>query len=172
MDNLLEKLDKTPIKANTTQLINLKIALNDLLMQFLKINNCTEYCRDKDIKIIVGLSSAVLAISTTYVSMNFDFDVIKLPLLVMVVIYFVINGGLEVYERFLANYMYLGVYKNKKLLIHSNVHDSNLDYKLIIKYDDETRNYTKSVFTLFYEDGVLDHKIFLKDMDEVFTFFK
>ncbi|KAG0438148.1 hypothetical protein DMUE_3268 [Dictyocoela muelleri] len=172
MDKLEEKLSKTPIKANNEELKNLKIALNDMLIQFLKINNCKEYCRDKDIKIIIGLTSAILASTTTYISMNYDFEKIKMPLLIMIIFYFVINGGLEIYERFMANYMYSGFYKNKKLIIYSNLHDNDFNYKLVIRYGNDNKEYSKSVYSLFYEDGVLDHEMFLKDLDSVFDFLK
>ncbi|ELQ74856.1 putative Signal peptidase complex subunit 2 protein, partial [Trachipleistophora hominis] len=173
MDAIITRYNKAPIHCNIYSLVNLKVACNDLLIEYLtKEKGYRQKHTYTDMKIVVGLISVVCAALTCYMSMNYSFEDYRKALVVVLAVYFSFNFVLEISLRLFArNTVFEGYNKEGSIRIDGFNRAVDTDYKLIIYKNGKAipGNFCKSVYELYDESGVLDHEAFLREVAQVFA---
>lgn len=173
MDTIIARYNKTPINCNIYGLVNLKVACNDLLIEYLKKEKGYQQRQAyTDMKIAVGLISVVCAILTCYMSLHYDFSDYRKALVVVLAIYFSLNFILEICLRFFArNTVFEGYNREGSIRIDGFNKAVDTNYKLIIYKNGKAipGNFSKSIYDLYDESGVLDHETFLREIAQVFA---
>lgn len=173
MDALISKYNKSPVQVNKHNLANLKIALNDLLIEYLvRDRGYVQRHTYTDLKIAVGMVSVACAIVTCYMSMHYTFAEYRTALIVTLGIYFSINFLLEICSRFFVrNTIFEGYSRHGTLTIDGFNKAVDENYKLIIYKDGKAipGNFSKSIYELYDDAGVLDHEMFLREIALIFT---
>lgn len=173
MDKIITRYNKKPIQSNIYVLQGLKLSLNDLLVEYLKHERGFKQKQlFTDMRIVVGLFSVACAIITCYISMYKDFSDYKNELVVLLGIYFSLNFLLEIWTMlFFRNVIFEGTNKDGSVRIDGFNRAVDTNYKLIIYRNGKVvpGTFSKSVYELYDESGVLDHETFLKEIAPIFV---
>ncbi|KAH9411957.1 microsomal signal peptidase [Ordospora pajunii] len=166
MDILKAKYNKQPLVGDVYCLINLKIILDDVIKEFMAtVKNSRQSTVPADIKIITGLASAAITAATMYMSITSEFKQHKSIMAVLVVVYFVINILMEIYERWNGKSMVFGT-----KVVSTTINASDAIYTVIVHDINQPTpsKYTRSIFELFDSDGKLIHERFVEDIQDLF----
>lgn len=165
MDALAMKYDKSPIFGDIYNLNNLKSLLNDLLNEYLVKNGYKRNYWYLDLRNTIGIISLLIACVVVGLSYLYKFNEAKEYLGLCIVIY---------YTLYLLNlivvYFDSGKFYYKDFYIVTRA-DTTPVYVILIYKKNEfvPKKYTKSILELFYENGRLDHELFLKDIDKLMS---
>lgn len=172
MNSLLKTYSKSPVKSEIFHLRALKITLDDVLKRYLtKVLGWRQHHVVTDIRIFVGLLSIASAAITLYLSLYVDFVAYKPYVVVLLSVYFVLNIALEVFLFFFPEPVFKGEKNGTLLVVKSEVNEPHPIYTLMIFRGGEKvpAKYTKSVYDLFYSNGVLIHDEYLRDIEALFA---
>lgn len=172
MNSLLKIYAKAPVKSEIHHLRALKITLDDVLKRYLtKALGWKQLHIVTDIRIFVGLVSIVSAAITLYLSLYVDFVAYKPYVVVLLALYFALNIALEVFLFFFPEPVFKGEKDGALLVVKSEIKEPYPIYTLILHRDGEKvpTKYTKSVYDLFYSNGVLIHDEYLQDIEALFA---
>lgn len=172
MNNLLKIYAKAPVKSEINQLRALKITLDDVLKRYLtNVLKWKQHHVVTDVRIFVGLISIISAAITLYFSLYVDFVVYKPYVAVLLAVYFVLNIALEVFLFFFPEPVFKGEKDGAFLVVKSEIKEPYPIYTLILHRDGEKvpTKYTKSVYDLFYSNGILIHDEYLRDIEALFA---
>ncbi|KAF7683521.1 Signal peptidase complex subunit 2 [Astathelohania contejeani] len=166
MEKIIKKYDKKPIKTNTYILSNLKVTLDDFVIQFMtKELRCTENFLFTDFRIAVGIVSTILASILAYLSITYDFNEYKTICAIFLLIYFVSNIIVEAISNiFRRNVIYVGKKEDKRISVKSILKGPNTIYTLLVDSNGSVSKYTKDIRDLFDEEGMFLHNIFFNEL--------
>jgi hypothetical protein len=164
MDSLKTKYTKNPITADIYTVKQLKIALDDVLVEYCQALGYKENHLATDFKNVVGIISALLASFVLALGYLRPFQEIKMAIAISVSIFFAIN--------FLV-FIFCFIRGDKTTFENFDVStkiDQTKTYNVVVYPKDgkTTKKYNKSVFDLFYEDCRLDHVMYLNDLENLF----
>lgn len=166
IEKIKQKYSKRPIKGEIYNLANLKILLDDLLLEYLtKVKKYKQKTFLVDLKIFVGIISTVVACVIAYLSVYKEFSEYRNMLIIGLSIYFTINMMVWVVEK-----MQKATFKFENISVETNVNPPSPVYTVMV-YEKEKlipEKYTKSVFDLFTEEGRLLHEEVLSDFERLF----
>lgn len=172
MEKLIKKYDRTPIKTDLSTLQSIKICIDDTLLQYLRVHH--QYKQNNlltDFKIVIGVISTVIAGFVTYLSVSKEFVDYKSLVTYLLLLYFGLNGFLEVINRFVnKGCIFHGKNESGNIKIYTKIPQPDTSYIMIAFRNDKTIpiKWTKNVCDLFNEEGLFLHKKFY---DEIDTFF-
>ncbi|TBU06214.1 putative Spc25 microsomal signal peptidase [Hamiltosporidium magnivora] len=174
MEQLKKKFSRNPIKAEIYKLSDIKVALDDLLYQFLKYEMKYKQCNFvSNLRIFIGMISVIITVIIAYLSVNQDFKDYKQLCVAGVTTYFLINflGDFIIRITGCSKYIFMGGSKEENFKISSFTDVENATYNLLIYKDaiEVPRKYVKKVNQLFYKDGAMIHEIFLEDLKNLFV---
>lgn len=164
MSDLKTKYSKSPIKADLYSLDQLKIALDDLLIEYCSSIGHKEIHLLTDIQNIVGVVSIILCLCVLGQSYYFKFDTIRSYMALCLLAYFALN-----ILAFILTFFMGGKISFEKLNVKTSI-DSAHQYQVTLNYKSEKSpvTYKKSIFELFDNSSKLDHEIFLNDVADLF----
>jgi len=167
MEHLITKYNKNPIVGDLYTLPNLKVHLDDLLEEYLCSNGCKRSYFVQDILNVIGVLSTAITAIITYMSMYCQFDKAKLYLGILLLSYITINSVSFVISYFNGNKKVFD-----KFWISTRMEQRPVYVMLIYQKENIVPiKYNKSVYDLYYDNGILDHKLFLNDLKDVFNKF-
>lgn len=175
MNRLMKAYSEKPVKGDIFRLRSLKVTLDDILKQYLtSVLGLKQHYLMSDIKISIGIISIVSAGILVYMSMNIDFIVYKPYAIIILVLYFTSNLLLEAYLLFFPEPTFKGKKGEVSLVVRSEVKSPHPIYilKVCSGKSKIPKKYTKSLYDLFYSDGILLHEKYLSDLEELFAEFK
>lgn len=164
MESLKTKYNKNPRTADIYSLSQLKIALDDVLVEYAQTLGHKESHTMTDIQNTVGIISIGLTLAVISMSYFCKSDEVRPAMAICIYIYFALNiicflisslrGGKIVFEKFEI----------------ATAADQTPAYKVLInsKGKSVSKKYNKCVFDLFDDTGKMDHNLFLKDMEDLF----
>lgn len=165
MEKLREKYKKFPVVADIHSLDQLKIALDDLLVECVSSLGFKESNLYTDIQNSIGIISTILAVIVTWMSECHRFQNIKFYMVWLVLGYFTINGLSYLYFHFEG-----GKIKFNGLEIITRIDKTPIYVVLVYKKGKPVPvKYYKSVLDLFDENGRLDHALFIDDIEALFN---
>lgn len=170
MEKLIKKYDRTPIRANTHVLQDLKIALDDILVNLLKNEfNIQQDHRITDLRIVIGFISIISAIYITYVSLYGDFKEYKQMSLILTLVYFVLNSFITFIMKFINKGCVFKA-RDNSIRVYTTVVPPNTNYIVMVyRRGIIPEKYNKNVCDLFDEEGRCLHEVFMKDLKNFFT---
>jgi len=164
MQKIREKHNKDPIVSDLYSLDQLKISLDDLLVECVTKIGYKENFAAVDFFNLIGILSTILAGIVLYLSLNFKWGTIKAYIAYCVIVYFIINAVSTIITYFQG-----GKIKFDGLEIITRIDKTPVYVVLIYKKGKIVPiKYSKSVFDLFYEDGTLDHNLFIDNIESLF----
>ncbi|EJW03680.1 hypothetical protein EDEG_00168 [Edhazardia aedis USNM 41457] len=169
MDKLIKKYDRKPIKCDLTSLTPIKLTLDDVLGEYLRVE--MKYKQSHlftDLRIFVGLVSTIMSVYLTYLSMNKEFKEYKYICFVIVGVFAVLNGLLELILRvFARGTIFSGKKEDERICVYSNISRADTNYIVMVYKDGKLipDKYNKDVRDLFDEDGMLLHKLFIEELN-------
>eukprot|EP00866_Antonospora_locustae_P000768 jgi/Antlo1/768/598 len=172
MNSLLKAYTKSPVKSEVLHLRALKITLDDVLKRYLtKVLGWKQHHFVTDIRIFVGLVSIITAAITLCLSLYIDFVVYKPYVAVLLSLYFSLNIALEIVLFLFPEPVFKGEKDGSLLVVRSEIKEPHPMYTIMLFRDGGKvpTKYTKSVYDLFYSDGVLIHEEYLRDIETLFS---
>ncbi|KAF9764427.1 Signal peptidase complex subunit 2 [Nosema granulosis] len=166
MEKLIEKYSKKPIKAEVYSLSNLKITLDDLLLEYLtKVKNYKQKTFLVDLKILMGVISTIVACAIAYLSVNYEFQEYKNMLILGLSVYFGVNTIVWVVEK-----TQKATFKFEDISVFTDIQAPSPIYTIMVYEGDKLipEKYTKSVFDLYTEEGRMLHEKVLNDFKKLF----
>lgn len=165
MERLQEKYKRSPIVADIYSLDQLKITLDDLLVECVSALGFKERNMYMDIQNSIGIVSTIMAVAVTWMSECYRFQDIKLYMVWLVLGYFGINGLSCLYSHLNG-----GKIRFDGLEIVTRIDKTPIYVVLIYKRSKPVpAKYRKSVLDLFDESGKLDHVLFISDIKTLFN---
>lgn len=165
MEKLKEKYKKSPIIADIYSLDQLKIALDDLLVECVSSLGFRERNLYTDIQNTIGIISTMLAVVVTWLSECHKFQSIKTYMAWLVFVYFGINGVSCLYSYFKG-----GKIKFDGFEMITRIDKTPVYVVLVYRKGKPVPvKYCKSVLDLFDENGRLDHALFIDDIKALFS---
>lgn len=163
-EKLKSKYNKNKIKKDIYTLDQLKIALDDLLIEYAEGKGYRENHITTDVGNTIGIISTILASIVTFVSIYYKFEDIKNIVFVCTTAYFGFNTFF-----FLFLQLFGGKIAFKEFDAITKI-DTTPVYVILLYW--KNRNipvkYHRDVTELFYEDGEFDHTLFLNDLESLF----
>ncbi|KAM0673743.1 Signal peptidase complex subunit 2 [Gurleya vavrai] len=170
MDKIIKKYNRTPIKTDISTLKPIKITIDDVLSQLLRVeHNYKQSHLITDFRIIVGLISTGLAAFLTYLSVYQEFKIYKETAICILVSYFFLNGVLEIVMRYLnKGCIFQGTNDKGTIKVYSNIKAPDTNYILMVYRNgkDIPEKFNKNVCDLFNEEGLFLHEIFINEVNE------
>lgn len=166
MNILLEKYAKKPIFGDIYNLSNLKSLLNDFINEYLTSKGMKQNYMYIDMRNTIGIASAVLGGIVVYISMYYKFEKIKTKLFLCILVYailYLVNWVIKYFEN--EKFYY------KDFCIKTRVDNTPVYVILVYKKNNPVPSkHSRSILDLFYENGCMNHKLFLKDLEKLFEF--
>ena len=162
---LTKKYTKTPIRVDLYSLEKLKIALDDLFVEYCKAKGYHEKPYLVDFQNAIGVVSTILAGVVALLSVYFRWEAICTPVVICVAIYYAINTA-----SYALTYVYGGKIVFREFEAVTRIEKTPVYVSLIFwKGKMAPVKYYKSALDLFDETGKLDHVQFLNDMEKLFN---
>lgn len=170
MEKFRNKYDKpkNPPKTDLYTINQVKISLDDFLVEYLTALGFKECNFYVDFSNTIGIFSTIFAGLTCYLSMYYQWEHIKKYITYSVIAYFCINSILFIYCCFKS-----GKIRFSGLEIATKIQftdDKNPVYTAMIYKRNKVvpLKYTRTIFDLFYDNGIMDYKILIEDFDKLF----
>lgn len=165
IQKLTEKYIKAPIKADIFSLEQMKITLDDFLIEYATACGLTQKHTLTDFQNTIGIISTIQAAIVVFLGYFYKFDDTKKILAIILAIYF----GINIFS-FIISYFFGGKISFKEFEAVTKI-DKTPVYVIILHWKGKgvPVKYHKSVLDLFDEAGRLDHIEFLKDLKTLFN---
>lgn len=164
---LLKSYKESPVNVNLNNVSTMKLALKDIMGQYLSIVAQKEDHSFTDLKLFSGLISTILGCIICYFSINFPFDEYRNLLILGVSLYMLLNITIPFYEEFIkGKVVFKGIFKNNIKISFFMV---DKKYDEFIKIRILTNNIKKEFLTLklknlFYDNGDLNAERFVAEL--------
>lgn len=163
-EKLAAKYNKNKVKTDIHTLNQIKITLDDFLIEYAEVKGYQENHTMTDIGNVVGIISTIFGATTTFLSVYYKFQDVKKILLFCTAGYFILNM-----LWFLGLKLFGGKIAFKEFDAITKI-DNTPVYVILLYW--KNRNvpvkYHKDVTELFYEDGEFNHMVFLNDLERLF----
>lgn len=172
MEKLFRKYKRTPVNSNINCLKSLKTTLDDVLSLYLRTEQ--EYKQNHfivDLRIAIGVISTLAAAYLTYLSVYVDFKDYKNKAIALLGIYFALNGLLELVMKCTQKgKVFYGKNERGTISVYTSVKTPDTNYVVLVYKDKSVipTKYNRNICELFDEEGVLQHEVFLNDIDAFF----
>lgn len=164
VNKLTKKYIKTPLTTDIYTLEQIKITLDDFLVEYCRERGFREKYHLTDFQNIIGIISTIQAVIVVFLSLYCKFEDAKRMLFICIVSYFAIN-----IFCFIISYFFGGKVTFYEFDVITRI-DKTPVYVALLYWKDRVVpvKYYKNVLELFDESGTLEHVEFLKDLEELF----
>ncbi|ELA42584.1 uncharacterized protein VICG_00336 [Vittaforma corneae ATCC 50505] len=164
VDKITKKYIKTPITADIYTLEQIKITLDDFLVEYCRERGFQEKYHLTDFQNVIGIISTIQASIVVVLSLFCKFEDVRRMLFMCIISYFAVN-----IFCYIVSYFFGGKLSFYEFSVITRI-DRMPVYVVLLYWKDRMVpvKYYKNVSELFDETGVLDHIEFLKDLEELF----
>lgn len=160
IEKIRMKYNKTPIKADIYNPVQLKLTLDDLVVELVSSMGYKPNNFYVDAQNIIGIISTIITAIVAYLSVYYKFDEISKYLTVLIPAYFLLSG-----ISYLNYFAFGGLLRFNDLSLRSKLSKSVI-YEVLVVKKDTSNKYFKSILDLYHDTGILDHNLFIDGIIE------